>query len=161
MNWEFKDRYGRRIGTARQRSEDEAAGEGMAYLLIAAIVVAPFAPLLLAAYVIFDRLIRSGLHELFSGAMSIGFLVFSARLLWKSSIVRLWYFGLVTVLASVIVFLQLRGNVLSIPLFDNCCSYRLVSGERPVDIIWSSFWALLVLFVGGLLTRWLYQMGDK
>lgn len=140
MGWELKNEHGRRIGTLRWRSKEEEAGEGVAILLILAVCLAPFYPILLLGYTIAIALSENGVHELFAWSAGLGTIGAIGWLLWKSSILRLIYFGGVTVYGSFI-------------------AYQL--SQQRTDEVWSLFWAAIVFLVGAVITWWTFSAGDN
>lgn len=140
MGWEVRDRVGRRIATVRDKNDNELSGEDLGVVLIVALIVAPFVPVLAGGYLAAITLMKFGVHELFSWLAGIVVVVLSGWLLWKYALARLIYFGAVTLMGSALVFLFVR------------------SGS---DLIWSSFWAILFAGAGSFITWKLYTVGDR
>ena len=140
MSWNVNNGRGRRIGTLRWRSKEEEAGEGMALLLILGICLVPFIPMLALGYAIATALLERGVHELFAWSAGISAIAATGWLLWKSSIMRLLYFGGVT-------------------CFGSFVAYQLCL--QSTDEIWSLFWALIVFAIGAIITWLAFSAGDN
>lgn len=102
-------------------------------VLLVCLVLAPFAPLLGASYLLWQYLTHMlHWHALFAGFLAVLPTVFGLWLLVRSKMFRRIYFGFVTLVGSVLVF-----------------SYVAAAS----DTVWGTFSALIALVVGLVLTR--------
>jgi FtsH-binding integral membrane protein len=120
-------------GYTKSKADDIRDQKSAGLIVIIAVILAPFAPLLAATYYAYLYLHdQAGWHPLFAGATAALPTVLGLVLLWNSKVFRLVYFGTYTVVGSYFLYLYVL--------------------DWQKDHIWAYFAAGVGAFVGLIFT---------
>lgn len=146
MSNDFYDKEGKYIGSSvssadstiadvRAKTRDAAQISGIG--MIAFICVVVFGPLAAPSVWLFMFLDNLGIHTLFVILLSAIPLICIVYILYKFKIARTLYSALITIGITAAVFGMMTTS--------------------DVDYVWSTFVALILLFIGGWITRTIYK----
>ena len=108
---------------------EQSEREAMGWMIGIALIAAPFFPIFYASRWVYLQLVTLKVHDLFCFLLAAGVVLVGFVLLKISRWIRLFYFGSETIVGAVICF------------------------NLGTDYIWGSFFAIIVLIIGGALTN--------